>query len=656
VEHSGLLGELLVLISIAALGVAVFERLRLPAIAGFLVMGALVGPGGFSIVSDPERVRGLAEFGVVFLLFEIGLELPLERLRRLWRKALVAGGLQMLVTVTGVAAIAVALGLDIAASLVLGGLVAMSSTALVLRLLSDRGEIDAPHGQLVVGILLFQDLCIVPMLLMVPLLAANDAGALRRAGLQVALSGVALVALYFAARSLLPTLLDRVARLRSRDLFSLLAFLVVIGSAVVAERIGLTLAVGAFLGGLVLSASPYAHQLFSEVVPLRGVLLGLFFTAVGMLFEPAAALREWQGVLTYVAVVILMKSAIVAIIVRLVLRQGLRLGILSGLSLAQTGEFSFVLAAAAAGAGLLAPQLHQLFIAGSIATLLTTPFLVRVAPRLAELTTRGADRRAEEGAPELASGQRDHVVLIGFGLAGQQLARVLAAREIPYVVIEGNARTVQEARARHEPVCFGDALRAPILQRAGIARARLVVIAISDPLGTQRVVQLARRLAPEAVILARTRYVLEVDALDAAGASAVVSEEFESAIELVSQVLRVFGLPEGGVARFCQVLRDEGYSALRASPGAILDPWLAELLEDVSTEWIEVPASLPGSPTLAQLAVRATTGASVLAVERAGVTESNPGASFALRGGDRVLAFGTPDDVARLRESLGAPG
>jgi len=652
VDHPGFLSELLLLIAIAALGVAVFKRLRLPTIAGFLVMGALVGPGGLSLVGDPERVQTLAELGVVFLLFEVGLELPLDRLRRLWRRALLAGGLQVGITVFGVAGVGIALGMDSSAALVLGGLVAISSTALVLRSLSDRGEIDAPQGQLAVGILLFQDLCIVPFLLIVPLLAAESADAMRAALLAVAQSGVAIAALYFAARWLLPRLLDRAAQLRSRDLFSLLAFLVVIGSAVVAEEVGLTLAVGAFLGGLVLSASPYAHQLFAEILPLRGVLLGLFFTAVGMLFEPMEALRHWDGVLLYIAGVVVLKSAVVALIVSLVLRQGLRLGILSGLSLAQTGEFSFVLAAAAVAAGLLAPDLRQVFIAGSIVTLLATPFLLALAPRLADLATRGADRiAAAEGEPE-ENALADHVVLVGFGLAGQQLARVLKAQEIPYVAVEANALAVQQALDRGEPVIYGDALRPAILRRVGVGRARLVVVAISDAVGTRRVVQLVNRIGPQAQVIARTRYVDEVDALDAAGASGVVAEEFESAIELVSQTLSVFGVPEGGIARFCEGLREEGYIALRATPGLILDPWLSEILEQVSTEWVDVPETLVGAPTLEELAVRRRTGTNVLAVERDDVTEPNPDADFALKGGDRLLVSGKAEEVARLHALL----
>jgi CPA2 family monovalent cation:H+ antiporter-2 len=275
------LEELLLILAVATVGGAVFERLRLPPIAGFLVVGALFGPGGLGWIDDPARVKAVAELGVVFLLFEIGLELPLGRLRRMWRPALIAGGLQVAITLLVVAAIAVALGAPPRAAAVLGALVAMSSTALVIGLLSQRGEIDAPHGQLAIGILLFQDLCVVPFLLAVPILAPGaDARAFEL--VLALLRSLAALALFAAvARFVLPRLLDRIARMRSREIFTMVAFLAVMGSAVVAEKIGLTLAVGAFIGGLVLSLSPYAHQLYAEVVPLRGVLLGTFFTAVG---------------------------------------------------------------------------------------------------------------------------------------------------------------------------------------------------------------------------------------------------------------------------------------------------------------------------------------------------------------------------------------
>ena len=646
------LTEILVLLAVATAGAAIFERLRLPAIAGFLVMGALVGPGGLGLIGQPDRVRALAELGVVFLLFEIGLELPLERLRRLWRMALFGGGLQVAATLTCVAAVGVAVGLDLPAALVMGALVAMSSTALVMQLLSDRGEIDAPQGQLAVGILLFQDLCVVPFLLGVSILAASSTGDVADVAFDIVWSLAKLIAFFLVARFAFPYLLDRAAHLRSREIFTMVALLAVVGSAVFAERIGLTLAIGAFAGGLVLSASPYAHQLFAEVVPLRGLLLGVFFTAVGMLFDPAVALDNAAGVAAYFVCVVVLKAGFIAAIVAFALRQGVRLGVLTGLSLAQTGEFSFVLAAAASDAALLDEGLRQVFVAGSIATLVATPFLVGVAPRVARFLDRRAERAPTRADDDAVAHPRNHVILVGFGLAGQNLARVLKARGIDYVAVDSNAGSVATARRRGMPVFYGDATRRSILQRIGIADAQLIAVAISDPIGTREIVTLARALAPDIPILARTRYVLEVDELERAGATKVVAEEFESTLALTGEALQHFGVPEESIARFAAELRGEGYEFMR-TPETILDPWLTDLLDEVATHWVDVPSNFRESLSLSELGVRAQTGANVVAIERAGSTTPSPDPSFKVRRGDRLLALGSPEAIDRLRALLG---
>jgi CPA2 family monovalent cation:H+ antiporter-2 len=578
--HEGdLLPQLLILIGVAAVGVAIFERLGLPAVTGFLLTGTLVGPGGLGLVPDPERVRELAELGVVLLLFEIGLELPIERLRGLWRETFVVGGLQVALTVAGVAWVASALGMRGETALVLGALVAMSSTALVIRVLAERGAIDAPHGRIAVGILLFQDLCIVPFLLAVPLLATDVAAAPGAFGLALAKAGATLVLFVGVAWFVLPRLLDRVARQPSRDLFSLLAMLVVMGSALLAEEAGLTLAVGAFVAGLATATSPFAHQLFAEVVSLRGVLLGLFFTAVGMLFDPIAAWQHAPEVLAYLGGVAVLKSGLVILLVLAILGQGPRVAVMSGLSLAQTGEFSFVLAAAAAAAGLLAPDVEQVFLAGSVLTLLATPFLMAAAPRIASALASGSEQlpgQERAGAPRAGG----HVVLVGFGIAGRSLARILRAIGAEYVVVEANAQTVRTAGARGQPIVFGDATRPPLLKRLSVERARLVVVAINDRHATLQVVRAVRRLAPETPILARTRYILEADALYASGAHGVVADEFESSIDLAVHALRRFEIDDTAITAFANALREEGYEPLRGPPDLQLDPWLTELLLD----------------------------------------------------------------------------
>ncbi|MEZ4217163.1 MAG: cation:proton antiporter [Myxococcota bacterium] len=654
-----LLVQLLVLLAITAAGLALFERLRLPSIAGFLVVGAVAGPGGLELVETNESVRALAEIGVVFLLFEIGLELPLERLRALWRTALLAGGAQVVLTVAVVAAGARALGLEPASALVLGGVVSMSSTALAMRLLVAGGTVDAPQGRLAVAILLLQDLAIVPFLLAIPLLG-DAGGSLAHVAAVVGRMALALVAMLLVVRGVVPRVLDRAARLRSPDLFSLLALLVVLGSAVAAEMLGLTLAVGAFLAGVAATASPYSHQLFSEVVPLRGVLIGVFFTAVGMLFEPAALLAQPGAVAAYLAVAVGAKGLLIALVAAPLAREHLRTGVLTAAALAQTGEFSFVLADAARAAGALDPSLHQVVIAGSILSLLATPFLVRAAPALADRLAGRAPRDAAN-APTAHGGERaadaapeERAVVIGFGHAGRTIARTLRSLGIDYVVVESNASAVEAARERGEPIHYGDATRPVVLAHLGVARAKLVAVAISDPLATRRIVSRIHAFAPHTPVLARVRYVKEIELLEDAGARAIVAEEYEAALELVARVLAFFAVPSAAVRSFTDALREEGYDALRGNAGVPIDPWLVELLEQVDTSWVDVPADL--APTsLAVLGVRARTGVSVLAVERVGGATPNPPPGFEIRGGDRLLVLGDAPALARLEELLAAP-
>lgn len=650
---------MLLLLGLTAGGLALFERLKLPAIAGFLAAGAVAGPGMLGLVPDSERVRALAEVGVVFLLFEIGLELPMDRLRRLWRPTVIAGTAQVSITLTVVAVAAAQLGLSWPAALTVGGAVAMSSTALVMRLLSEQGQVDSPHGQLVMSILILQDLSIVPLLLAIPLLAAT--GSASPAGIAVAVvKAVGALAIVFAAvRTIVPQVLRRAARAGSPDLFNLLAVLVVLGSAFFAEELGLTLAVGAFLAGVAASASPYAHQLFSEVVPVRGVFLGIFFTAVGMLFDPQVLVDHPGFVGAYVSAALVLKIVVVVAVNGLLLRQSARIGILAGFALAQTGEFTFVLAAAAEQAGLIETWLHQGVIAGSIVSLMATPFLIRVAPAVGDRVARGRgpdDRRGEAVPPIAADDGTGEdarpVIVIGYGPAGQTLIRLLRSLNLPYVVVDANAISAEQARKRGETVIFGDATRPQLLRSLDVGGARLVVVAISDAFATRRIVSRIRALAPRVPVLARTRYVREVDPLEAEGATVVVAEEFEGSIELVARALRLFRIPAASIQKFTEALREGGYDAIRGDVALGLDPWLVELLQEADAQWIDVPSGLVGSPSLAELDVRADTGANILAVSRGGVTTANPSSRFGLQGGDRLLVLGDAETLARLEQLL----
>ena len=653
-EASDGLIEAVVLLALASAALATTERLRLPSVVGFLIVGAISGPGMLGLVGEPERVRDLAEIGVVFLLFEIGLELPVERIRTLWRSTLIGGGFQVATTLGIVASVVHAFGLAWPPALVVGAGVAMSSTAIVLRLLADEGQIDAPGGQLAVAVLLMQDLAIVPFLLFVPLLASGNG--FQGLASSIGQMALALAFVGFSVWFLVPRILDRVAQTRSAELFSLLALLIVLGSALTAQSLGLTLAVGAFLAGVAASNSPYAHQLFSEVVPLRGILLGIFFLAVGMYFDPRQVLETPTTFILDVLTITVLKIGVVLVAGMVLLRRSLRVSIEAGLSLCQMGEFSFVLLGVAGHAGLIEPVLHQRMIAASIATLLLSPFLIRYAPAIAGAV---AERLHHPGVtlprPGADEGDeaRRRVVVIGYGPAGRTLVRLLRSLDIPFIAVDTNPAAALEAARSGEPVIYGDATRPQVLQHLRVWDARLIAVAISDPLATRRVVSRIRAMAPEAQILARTRYVREVDHLSTAGASVVVAEEFEGSIELVARALETFDIPTGAIARFTEALREEGYGAIRAPAALPIDPWLMELLDHTDTEWLEVPMSLDGQPTLGELDIRARSGSSILVIERGANSHPNPAPDFALKGGDRLLVLGGAENVLRLRRLLG---
>ncbi|MEM9175350.1 MAG: cation:proton antiporter [Myxococcota bacterium] len=650
--------EAVVLLALASAGLAVTERLRLPSVVGFLVVGAIAGPGARGLVSDPDAVRELAELGVVFLLFEIGLELPLERVRTLWRPALVGGGFQVAATLAIVAAAASAAGLSWPAAFVVGAGVSMSSTAIVLRLLTDEGQIDAPSGQVSVAVLLMQDLAIVPFLLIVPLLA-GDVGGTSALVLAIAKMVLALVFVGFSVWFLVPRVLDRVAQNRGGELFSLFALLIVLGSALTAEALGLTLAVGAFLAGVAASGSPYAHQLFSEVVPLRGVLLGIFFTAVGMFFSPAQVAEAPGTLLLDVLAIVVGKTAIVLFAGTVLLRRSLRVSLEAGLSLAQMGEFAFVLIGVAGAAGIIEPALQARVVAASIVSLVLSPFLIGSAPAIASAVAERLGHPGQQFAgdaplPEAGAGER--VVVIGYGPAGQTLIRLLRSLDVPFVAVDTNPSAALEARETGEPVIYGDATRPQVLRHLAVWDARLVAVAISDPLATRRIVSRIRAMAPRTPILARTRYVREVDRLSMAGADVVVAEEFEGSIEILARALENFEVPAGAIARFTEALRDEGYGAIRAPAALPIDPWLMELLDHSDTEWVEVPMGVTDRPTLGALDLRARTGGNVLAIERGDASHANPTPDFALEAGDRLLVLGGADEILRVRALLAEVG
>jgi CPA2 family monovalent cation:H+ antiporter-2 len=648
--HAFLLQSVTILAAAVAV-ILVCARLRIPSVVGFLLTGILIGPSVLRLVGDATQVELFAEIGVVFLLFSIGLEFSLERLRQIRRFFFLGGSLQGALTLAGIVLLAVLAGFELRRGIFFGFLVVLSSTAVVLKLYADRRELDAPQGKVLIGILLFQDFLIVPMIVLTPVLAgAVDAGPLEIAGRF--LGSLLVVGLVFAvARYGMPRLLHLLVRTGIREVLVLAALGVCLGMALLTEALGFSLALGAFIAGIIISESEYSHQVVAEVVPFRDVFNSLFFISVGMLLDVPFALARPLPVLILAGAILAVKAGAAAVAVALVGFPA-RIVILVALGLAQVGEFSFVLLEVGQEHGLIDRGLFQTFIAASILTLLATPVLVGLAPRLAAWLS--LERKAEAAA-EPAGGLRNHVVVVGFGVNGRNLARVLQAAQIRYRVVELDASLVRQGLRAGEPVVYGDATRREILEHAGVPTAGAVVFGISDLEAVRRAIPLARSLNPGVYILVRTRLVDETEDLLRRGADEVVAQELETSIEIFTRVLERYHVPRNIIRAETRLLRAEGYLMMRtpADTGRLSTALIDALAAGTTDVFRLDGASAAVGKSLRETDLRRRTGALLLAVVRDGTPHPNPGADFRLAAGDDLVLMGSHEEIERAFDALG---
>jgi len=650
------LRQLIIVLAATISIVFVFQKLRLPTIVGFLLAGVIIGPNGLQLITSLSQVETLAEIGVVLLLFSIGLEFSFETIVSVQRRVIWAGLLQVGLTILLVLALTRFFGLSIEIGIFYGFLLSLSSTAIVLRIYNDRREINSIQGRLASGVLLFQDLCIVPMMLLLPVLGQSGKGSLVSIVWAVAKALFALVLIVWAARRFLPRLLHQVALLRNREIFILFVVLICLGTAWLASESGLSLALGALIAGLVISESELSHQIIADVLPLRDCFSGIFFISIGMLLNLDLLTRDFLTPLMNLLLIVGIKSLLIFAVFWW-LYGSIRLAVLLGLSLAQVGEFSFILAKAGINYKLLTPANEQLFLAGSILSMIATPFLIQSVHGLAvgleamlgaspESTSAGETAASENVA-------QGHVVVVGYGLNGQNLARVLKEVGIPYRVLEMDPDLVRCAKAAGEPIFFGDGTRPEILQQAGIRQARVVVIAISDPAATARVVSQARRSRPDLYIIVRTRYVAEIDHLYRLGANQVIPEEFETSVEIFARVLEEYHVPRNVISLQVDLIRKVHYSTLRGLrlQGKQLDE-LNQFLVGTTTDIFSIVGASPVvGKSLEEVDLRSRCGATVIAVVRAGKSYHNLGADFALAAGDMLVLLGDHkalDDAAQI--------
>lgn len=654
------LRELLIVLGAIISSVFLFEKLRLPAIVGFLLAGVIVGPDGFGLIRSMHQVETLAEIGIVLLLFTIGLEFSLAQVLPVYRTIIWAGTLQILFTTLGVLAASLLSGTTLNEAVFNGFLVSLSSTAIVLKIYNDRREIDALQGRLATGILLFQDLCIVPMMLLIPVLGQAGRVSPALIGWALMKAVVVLLLIVLAARAVLPWLLRQVAILRNRELFLLFVISVCLGTAWLTAESGLSLAVGAFIAGLVISESEFSHQIVADIFPLRDCFSGIFFISIGMLLDLDYLLHELFTTPVHFILIVGIK-AVVAFLVFSWLCRSLRLGVVLGLSLAQIGEFSFILANSGRGHGLLTPTGEQTFLSVSILSMIATPFLIQsvhwLAFGLETILGASSDRHSAGEAEGTESSITGHIIIVGYGLNGQNLGRVLKEVGIPYRILDMDPNLVRWAKAAGEPISFGDGTRPEVLQKTAIGQARILVIAISDPTATVRVVSQARRLRPDLYIIVRTRYVAEIDHLYRLGANQVIPEEFETSVEIFARVLQEYHIPRNVISLQVDLIRKEHYGALRGHhlEGKRLDA-LSQLLAGTTTDTVLI---LEGSPavgkSLEELQLRSRSGVTVVAAVRDGTSIHNLAPEFQLKAGDILVLLGDHKALDQATQILSPP-
>ncbi|MES9945548.1 MAG: monovalent cation:proton antiporter-2 (CPA2) family protein [Candidatus Thiodiazotropha sp.] len=558
---------ILILLGVAVITVTLFKRLHLPPILGYLIVGILVGPFGSGVIASNEETQFLAEFGVVFLLFAIGLEFSLPQMIAMKGAVFGLGGSQVLLTALIAGGIAWLLGLELAAAVITGAILALSSTAIVIKQLSEQVELNTGHGRVGVSILLFQDLAVIPLLVVIPILVSDaEQGLLIPLSWALFKASVVFAVIMAIGHWALRPLFHEIARARSAELFTLTVLLVSLAAAWLTHEAGLSLALGAFLAGMMLGETEYRHQIEADIRPFQDVLLGLFFVTVGMRVDLMSLLPQLHWVFIIAAALIAAKASIILLLVRQT-KRSLATAFRSGLLLAQGGEFGFVLLDLSLQSSLIPGEAGQMLFAAIIISMAISPFLIRYNGKLTEkfcnLRPSDQDFVITQDLEHEAEGMDQHVIICGYGRIGQNLGRLLDHEGFPYVALDLDPTVVREAHEAGEPVHFGDATRHEIMHAAGIERAGVVVITIEDHATALQILHHIRKLIPELPVLVRTKDDTHLEELEAAGAAEVMPEAVEASLMMGGQLLLLLKVPGSRILKIMREIRENHYKLLR---------------------------------------------------------------------------------------------
>ncbi len=563
------LKEIVTIFSLAILVILVCNKIKLPAIVGFLLTGVMAGPHGFALLNDVEDVETFATIGIILLLFTVGMEFSLKKIFEYKRYFLIGGAAQVGMSVLTTIVIGFFFNLTFGESIFWGFLLSLSSTAIVLRVLDERSESDTPHGRLTVGIMIFQDIVAIPMMLVTPLLSTQGVDLDMSFLSSVAIAMLLLVSVLFAAAKIVPKLLYYIAKTRSRELFLLSVLTICFSVALLTSSIGLSLSLGAFLAGLIVSESEYRNEAVGDILPFQDLFTSFFFISIGMLLDMSFVLTYPVSILLITAFVIIVKTGAAAF-ASILVGVPLRTAILVGIGLSQIGEFSFVLAKNGLTYNLANEFSYQMFLAVSLITMGLTPTLIVYSSKIADLLIKlplpsilktGLSKQASEDKAVF----KDHTIIVGFGLSGRNLARASKYANLPYLVLEMNAQTVRDEKRKGEPIQFGDATHSSVLHHVNISEASVVAVVINDFVASCRIVELIRRINPNIYIIVRTRYFNQSDLMYRLGASDVIPDEIGASIEVFTRVMNHFKVPSSRIDEIVAVAREGVYTNLTES-------------------------------------------------------------------------------------------
>ena len=651
--------NLIIILGLSIMVLFICSYLRIPTIVGFIITGIVAGPFGLAFITDVSDVNTFAEIGVALLLFTIGLQFSFKSLIKVKKAVLVGGSVQVLATIAAVFLVLTFNGHHPGEAIFIGFLISLSSTAIVIKLLQQRGEIDSPYGKNTLAIMIFQDLITVPMMLVIPVLSGSTSGSGVSLPILLAQACLIIAVVYVSARWIVPRILYEAAKFRSRELFLFCILGICVAIAYLTSNAGLSLAIGAFFAGLIIAESEFSLEALSDIIPFRDVFTSFFFISIGMLLD-VHFLADNLPVIVLIVLGIILLKFMTGSFSALVLGLPVRTVLLIGFAIAQIGEFSFVLSQTGLQYNLISNATYQFFLSGSLITMACTPFFIGAAPSIIDglsekrALTRPVPAGNKAILPDMPAPLSGHIIIVGYGLNGQNVARTARLSAIPYTIIEMNAETVKEEKAKGEPIFFGDATQDDVLSHAQIQTARIILIVISDPVAIGRIVKVARRLNPAIHIIARTRYLENVNDLYKLGADEVISEQFETSIELFTRILSQYLIPKKEIDNFVSEIRKNAYVMLRDFPIPDLS---YEAMKVNNPELVIASVRLPENSrfikkTISESAIRQHYRITILAIRRKNSVLTNPAGDEKFEKDDLVIVHGNSKDVTLFIEEV----